>query len=252
MALQDDTLPIAPAHSRDDLLAQLRQAIRNGALRPGARLPNERLVAERSGLSRSTVRVVFGLLEQEGQIVRHVGRGTYVRDGVPPVALSSGEFLPTPAELMEFRLTCEPPLVELVVLKSTDAQLEQLVLGRRGGAPGSAPGATPRMPTGGSTRRSSSSPATSSISSSAGASAPRATAAAGCASRRAVSRSRNGRSISKSTRRSWPRCRRGTPTPRGRHCGAISAASGPMPRWWRGKFSPSRVVRGGWAEPRES
>jgi DNA-binding FadR family transcriptional regulator len=126
MALQDDTLPIAPAHSRDDLLAQLRQAIRNGALRPGARLPNERLVAERSGLSRSTVRVVFGLLEQEGQIVRHVGRGTYVRDGVPPVALSSGEFLPTPAELMEFRLTCEPPLVELVVLKSTDAQLEQL------------------------------------------------------------------------------------------------------------------------------
>lgn len=126
MTLQDDTLPIAPAHSRDDLLAQLRQAILNGALRPGARLPNERLVAERSGLSRSTVRVVFGLLEQEGQIVRHVGRGTYVRDGVPPVPPPSGEFLPTPAELMEFRLTCEPPLVELVVLKSTDAQLEQL------------------------------------------------------------------------------------------------------------------------------
>lgn len=131
MTLQDETLPIAPARSRDELLAQVRQAIRSGAFPPGARLPNERLVAERSGLSRSTVRVVFGLLEQEGQIVRHVGRGTYVRDaGVRdaglPGPLPGGELLPTPAELMEFRLTCEPPLVELVVLKSTDAQLEHL------------------------------------------------------------------------------------------------------------------------------
>jgi DNA-binding FadR family transcriptional regulator len=126
MALQDEPLPIAPAHSRDDLLVQLRHAIRNGALRPGSRLPNERLVAERSGLSRSTVRVVFGLLEQEGQIVRHVGRGTYVKDMLFPAPPAAGEPLPTPAELMEFRLTCEPPLVELVVLKSTDAQLERL------------------------------------------------------------------------------------------------------------------------------
>jgi DNA-binding FadR family transcriptional regulator len=129
---QDETLEIVPAHSRDDLLAQFRQAIRNGSLRPGARLPNERLVAELSGLSRSTVRVVFGLLEQEGRIVRHVGRGTYVRDTASPVP-SAAEIWPaapgtwpTPAELMEFRLTCEPPLVELAVLKSTDAQLEHL------------------------------------------------------------------------------------------------------------------------------
>jgi DNA-binding FadR family transcriptional regulator len=34
--------------------------------------------------------------------------------------------LPTPAELLEFRLTCEPALIELAVLKATDAQLEQL------------------------------------------------------------------------------------------------------------------------------
>jgi DNA-binding FadR family transcriptional regulator len=127
MDLQDDTLPVAPAQSRDDLLAQLRQAIAGGMLRPGARLPNERLVAERSGLSRSTVRVVFGLLEQEGRIARHVGRGTYVKEAAAATAPAATEELwPTPAEFMEFRLSCEPPLVELAVLKSTDAQLEHL------------------------------------------------------------------------------------------------------------------------------
>ncbi len=128
MNFHHDAWQVSPAHSRDDLLVQFRRALQGGALRPGVRLPNERQVAERSGLSRATVRVVFGLLEQEGHIVRQVGRGTYVRDAVPALPAAAGDGAPTPAELMEFRLTCEPPLAELAVLKATDEQLEHLAL----------------------------------------------------------------------------------------------------------------------------
>mgnify|MGYP001263665888 CR=1 FL=1 len=117
---------IARTHSRDGLLRQCREALRDGMLGPGDRLPNERLVAELSGLSRSTVRAVLGLLEREGQITRQVGRGTFVAEARQETRTNGADKLPTPAELMEFRLITEPPLVELVVLSATDAELEQL------------------------------------------------------------------------------------------------------------------------------
>jgi DNA-binding FadR family transcriptional regulator len=116
---------IAPAHSREDLLQQYRQALREGHLRVGDRLPNERRVAELSGLSRSTVRVVFGQLEQDGHIIRQVGRGTYITDRGGMTSALGGDW-PTPAELMEFRLSIEPALVELVVLSANDTQLVDL------------------------------------------------------------------------------------------------------------------------------
>lgn len=119
---------ITRSQSRDDLLQQCRRALKNGVLLNGQRLPNERQVAELSGLSRSTVRAAFDSLEREGLIVRYVGRGTYVADATKPaLALkTAGQDLPTPAELMEFRLVIEPSLVDLVVLTATDSQIERL------------------------------------------------------------------------------------------------------------------------------
>jgi DNA-binding FadR family transcriptional regulator len=117
---------IIPAQSREELLGQCRRAIRDGKLRPGDRLPNERQAAELSGLSRSTVRLVFGTLEQEGVISRQVGRGTYVSELVQTQPFRGGEEGTTPAELMEFRLVIEPSLIELVVLTATERQLDGL------------------------------------------------------------------------------------------------------------------------------
>lgn len=124
---------IVRAHSRDNLLAQCRQALGDGSLQPGQRLPNERRVAEMSGLSRSTVRAAFDLLEREGLIVRHVGRGTYVAEDAAKAVPSAegGDF--RPAELMEFRLMVEPSLVELIVVTATDARLDALAALVRGG-----------------------------------------------------------------------------------------------------------------------
>lgn len=125
---------ISRVNSREELLQQWHQAVAEGLLPPGSRLPNERLISELSGLSRSTVRAFLAKLEHGGHIRRHVGRGTYVAE-VPTsdkLAGSAGAFW-TPAELLEFRLATEPSLVELIVLKATDEQLEQLsILAQRG------------------------------------------------------------------------------------------------------------------------
>ena len=120
---------VAPANSRSDLLEQWHQAVAQGILAPGSRLPNERLIAHWSGLSRSTVRAFLAELEHSGRIRRFVGRGTYVANEAD---LNSAEPVNikhlTPAELLEFRLAIEPTLADLIVLKTTDEQLEQLAI----------------------------------------------------------------------------------------------------------------------------
>lgn len=123
---------IAQANSREDLAQQWHQAVAKGLLLPGSRIPNERLISKLSGLSRSTVRAFLAELEHGGRIRRHVGRGTYVAEDSRSVA-ANGNGFPTPAELLELRLAIEPTLVDLIVLKTTDEQLEQLsLIARRG------------------------------------------------------------------------------------------------------------------------
>ena len=46
----------------------------------GGRLPSEGEICEHFGISRSTVRQALGMLENEGMITRHKGRGTFVTD----------------------------------------------------------------------------------------------------------------------------------------------------------------------------
>jgi DNA-binding FadR family transcriptional regulator len=118
---------IARANTREDLAEQWRQAAAAGLLPPGSRMPNERLISQLSGLSRSTVRAFLAELEHGGRIRRHVGRGTFVSDHAQPVSPSLyGSGCATPAELLELRLVVEPTLVDLIVLKSTDEELEKL------------------------------------------------------------------------------------------------------------------------------
>lgn len=128
------TWRIAPVRSREELVIQLRAALVAGALPAGQRMPNERQVAEMSGLSRSTVRLALDALERDGLIQRHVGRGTYVVDRLPqPVATPLPSLDITPAELMEFRLVIEPALVDMIVLKAPDSELDRLALEARAG-----------------------------------------------------------------------------------------------------------------------
>jgi DNA-binding GntR family transcriptional regulator len=61
------------------IAAELRGAIETGRLASGAVLPSEAQLIARHGVSRATVRQALALLESDGLISTHPGKGRYVR-----------------------------------------------------------------------------------------------------------------------------------------------------------------------------
>lgn len=62
----------------------IRGLIVSGQLRAGDRLPATRELAGEIGLNRTTITAAYELLESEGLIRRHVGRGSFVADAALP------------------------------------------------------------------------------------------------------------------------------------------------------------------------
>src|SRR5689334_21721474 len=71
-----------PPRDRRPLAVQMRDrlaaAIRSGGLRPGDQVPTEQDLAEQLDVGRSTVREALRLLERDGLIDVHHGRGRFV------------------------------------------------------------------------------------------------------------------------------------------------------------------------------
>lgn len=90
-------------------------------LAPGARVPAERTLVAQLGSSRSTIRHVLSVLEAEGRIERHVGRGTFVSSGIhgshPTVS---------PVDIIGARMALEPSMLSLAVSAATPADLSEL------------------------------------------------------------------------------------------------------------------------------
>jgi len=111
-------LPISPLDPDQkaplfrQLYDQMREMIESGTLRRGDRLPATRELAGQLGLNRTTVSAAYALLESDGLIAGHVGRGSFVTRR----AKSGAETAPAsfsrsrPSELLfplaEFRKTC--------------------------------------------------------------------------------------------------------------------------------------------------
>lgn len=111
------------------LLATLRQELRSGRWQAGDRLPTERDLGERYGLARNTVRRALQALEQEGLILRHVGRGTFL-PGSPaaPASVEEPQDIDGagPADVLECRLVFEPGLAPLVIARANRDDLERM------------------------------------------------------------------------------------------------------------------------------
>lgn len=89
--------------------------IESGTLRRGDRLPPTRELAGQLGLNRTTISAAYALLESEGLIAGHVGRGSFVTgratgNAVSPAPSPAGFSRSRPSELLfpleEFRKTC--------------------------------------------------------------------------------------------------------------------------------------------------
>ncbi len=105
--------------------ALLVDGLRSGALSAGSKLPTERALVDRLGVGRTAVRGALAVLEREGTIVRHVGRGTFVAD---TLAGTAGGDTPqtSPAEIMQTRLLLEPEIAALAASQATQADVDHL------------------------------------------------------------------------------------------------------------------------------
>jgi DNA-binding FadR family transcriptional regulator len=93
-------------------LVQLRAYLAQRDLPPDSRLPPERELCEILGVSRGDVRKALAVLETEGQVWRHVGKGTFIGSGpIDDIAARTN-----PADLMRTRLILEPELAREAAL----------------------------------------------------------------------------------------------------------------------------------------
>jgi DNA-binding FadR family transcriptional regulator len=93
----------------------LQGYLANVPLLAGGRLPPERELAAALGLSRPEVRKALAVLEADGQLWRHHGKGTFV--GARPLAAIGGIVelaqLTSPDDLLRARMAIEPQLAGL-------------------------------------------------------------------------------------------------------------------------------------------
>ncbi|MCS6878809.1 MAG: FadR family transcriptional regulator [Geminicoccaceae bacterium] len=114
----------------ESALIRLRAWLANRPADADKRLPPERELAHMLGVSRGTLRKALAVLEAEGTIWRHVGRGTFVGDRPvePLLDLSDVIRRTSPAHVMEARFLLEPELARLAALNGTAADLDELRL----------------------------------------------------------------------------------------------------------------------------
>ncbi len=113
------------------LHGKIKELIDSGDLGQGSRLPPTRELAGLLGLNRTTVSAAYNLLEADGLIEGHVGRGSYVRAiSSPSGIISFATSRPSEAlfPLEAFRATCTE------VIQSAEAQ-NILQLGSPSGYP---------------------------------------------------------------------------------------------------------------------
>jgi DNA-binding FadR family transcriptional regulator len=110
---------------QDPVIEYLEGAISDGELRPGGRLPTERSLAETLGVARTAVRRALSSMEQEGRIIRHVGRGTFLADATGGGGGGTA-LMTSPAEIMDTRLIFEPEIAFHAAHSATPTDLGRI------------------------------------------------------------------------------------------------------------------------------
>jgi DNA-binding FadR family transcriptional regulator len=124
-----DTAQRAPKQTPSDcLVLTLEEAIDSGRWKPGERIPTERALSDHYGVARNTIRRALKQLEDDGRIIRHVGRGTFVGEGkrTQPNDLARRIENASPAEIMEVRLIVEPQAAECAAARANGAELDAM------------------------------------------------------------------------------------------------------------------------------
>ncbi len=118
---------------REEAITQVREMIAAGQYSPGDRLPPERELIEHLGLSRTMLRRALEILEREGAIWRHVGKGTFVAShgssaGTGDLAELSRQV--TPVKMMRARLSVEPAIAREAAMNASGEAITRMKLAK--------------------------------------------------------------------------------------------------------------------------
>ncbi|MGE0213639.1 MAG: FadR/GntR family transcriptional regulator [Parvibaculaceae bacterium] len=109
-------------------LTQLRAYLAQQDAEASPRLPPERELCESLGVSRGELRKALAILEREGEVWRHVGKGTFL--GSRPVEEISGVAViahqTNPREVMLARLAIEPQIAGEAALSATAEEIAEM------------------------------------------------------------------------------------------------------------------------------
>lgn len=117
----------------EQVISRLRNWITNSNLTDGDRFPPERALCTDLGVSRAELRKAYLVLETEGQLIRSVGRGTFLSKGkksikgggIDKTIMSLAEST-SPLEAMNARLVLEPQMARLAAIHATPKHLQDL------------------------------------------------------------------------------------------------------------------------------
>lgn len=113
-----DVLIVVDAHSGVPVYRQVMEQVRfqvaAGLLRPGAELPSTRTLSQELGVNPMTVSKAYGLLEEEGVVLR--------RPGLPLVVRSRPKAAAEDAKVAQLRALLDPVAVAAVQLGITERQ----------------------------------------------------------------------------------------------------------------------------------
>ncbi len=106
-------------------LVQLQAYLAQIDLPSDGRLPSERELCESLGVSRGDLRKALDVLEKDGHIWRHVGKGTFVGSGPIEETIGISEIAgrTNPADVMRARLIIEPEIAREAALHATLADI---------------------------------------------------------------------------------------------------------------------------------
>ena len=130
----------------DQALSKVRVFIEKRDFAVDGRIPPERTLATELRVGRRSLRRALEVLEQEGRIYRHQGRGTFIYSpatyravtaapDAPPNGTASGKLTSVlgnildytnPLEVIEVRLATEPAMARLAALRASAAEIKRL------------------------------------------------------------------------------------------------------------------------------
>src|SRR3982750_3588260 len=107
--------------STDILVRSIERIMARRLLSTGSKLPTERELAVEIGQTRHAVRGALSLMEAQGKIWRHVGRGTFVGKAPEPDPNDIGAMLShtSPREIVEARQMLEPQIAAAAAVHAT-------------------------------------------------------------------------------------------------------------------------------------